>query len=102
MIKRKLRFFCDYMAETPLWESYTEPLTGYPEREYNKTKGTLCDFGVTGMTLSMMETLLDIFEFPSSEISFTPEEESAFCALQTLIVMRLENEVGSRFELEVF
>lgn len=100
-MKRKLRFFCDYCADSPLWESFDDDINGWPEGEYNKSRQTLCLFGVTMYTLSLMETLQDIYEFPASDERFTKEEMKAFTALRKLILKRLDTEIGDRFEIEV-
>ena len=101
VMKRKLRFFCDYCADTPLWESFDDDINGYPEGEYNKSRQTLCTFGVTMYTLSLMETLQDIYEFSDSDEGLIKEEVKAFIALRKLILKRLEHEIGDKFEIEV-
>ena len=101
-MKRKLRFFCDYMADTPLWEGIQQgSYDGYAEDEYNKSKETLLSFGVNSGTILLMDALQFIFEWPPSDVNLNPTEEIAFLALRNLILKRLEEEVGDKFEIEV-
>lgn len=100
-MKRKLRFFCDYCADTPLWESFDDDINGYPEGEYNKSRQTLCTFGVSKYTLYLMDTLQSIYEYSPSDERFIKEEMKAFIALHRLILKRLNNEIGDKFEIEV-
>ena len=101
-MKRKLRFFCDYMADSPLWESWDEHINDYwEEGEYNKSKETLLSFGVNNGTILLMDALQFIFEWPPSDVNLNPTEEIAFIALRNLILDRLEKEIGDKFEIEV-
>lgn len=101
-MKRKLRFFCDYMADSPLWESWDKHENDYwQEGEYNKSKETLLSFGVNKGTILLMDALQFIFEWPPSDVNLNPNEEIAFLALRNLILDRLEKEIGDKFEIEV-
>lgn len=103
MNKRKLRFFCDYMADSPLWEDFqqgTFPM-GYLENEYNKTKETLLSFGVNKGTILLMEALQFIFEWPPHDRELSDTESAAYSHLEALILERLEKEIGDKFEIEV-
>lgn len=99
MTKRKLRFFCDYCVESPLWESAAEDV--WPEDEYNKSSEILRNLGVSEYTLHLMDTLQYIYEYPPSDEELSVEENNAFYALQMLILKRLGEEIGDRFEIEV-
>lgn len=99
MSKRKLRFFCDYCADSPLWESAAEDV--WPEDEYNKSKETLFDWGVSIYTMHMIEALDLVYSCRSSDEELSVEENNAFYALQRLILKRLDEEIGDRFEIEV-
>lgn len=102
MIKRKLRFFCDYMADSPLWESWDEHVNDYwAEGEYNKSRNTLLGFGVTEATMQMMETLQVVFEWPSAFEDFPETYAKAYDGLSALILERLQEEIGDKFEIEV-
>lgn len=101
-MKRKLRFFCDYMADTPLWESHDAgDAEQWPEDEYNKTTGTLLSFGVSRYTVILMKALLWIYEYPPSDQELSDTEAAAYHALQNLILERLQIEIGDNFEIEV-
>ena len=100
-MKRKLRFFCDYCADTPLWESFDDDIDGWPEGEYNKSKESLSKFGVTTHTIGLMDTLQAIYEYSPSDERFTKEDMKAFIALHRLILKRLSAEIGDKFEIEV-
>ena len=101
-MKRKLRFFCDYMADTPLWEGIQQgSYDGYAEDEYNKSKETLLSFGVNNGTILLMDALQFIFEWAPCDEPMSNKEEDAFYALQRLSVDRLEKEIGDKFEIEV-
>lgn len=102
MSKRKLRFFCDYAADSPLWEDVQQGhYGGYPEGEYNKTTGTLLSFGVSRYTLKLMEALQWIYEYPPHDVDLSDTEAAAFRGLKDLILERLEEEIGDKFEIEV-
>lgn len=102
MSKRKLRFFCDYMADSPLWEDVSPDYNrGYPEGEYNKTTETLVSFGVSNCTLTLMKALQWIYEYPPHDVELSDTEAAAFHGLKDLILERLEEEIGDKFEIEV-
>jgi len=98
--KRKLRLFCDYCADTPLWESW-EGCTNYcwAEGEYNKSEETLLSFGVSERTLGLMKTLQFVYEWPPSDC-VPPEYTKAYEGLIPVIKEHLEREIGSNFEIE--
>lgn len=101
MNKRKLRFFCDYCADSPLWESFDEDIKDWPDGEYNKSKETLFDLGVSIYTMCMIESLDLIYSWRPAEERLNTEEENAFNALQALILKCLQEEIGDRFDIEV-
>lgn len=106
MIKRKLRFFCDYMADSPLWECWPSDAqeennwNAWAENEYNKTKETLLSFGVSKGTILLIEALQFIFEWPPHDERW-PHYEDAYYALAEVIIERLQEEIGDKFEIEV-
>lgn len=96
-MKRKLRLFCDYCAETPLWEDDYESVYC----EYNKSVKTLKSFGVTDYCITLMNAMQAIYEFAPADEPFTPEEEDSFQALMKNVVVRLNYEIGDKFEIKV-
>lgn len=98
-MKRKLRLFADYMADTPLWEDYFA--TPWPEGEYNKSEETLKSFGVSLHTLSMMQTLIWVFETPSAVKKPPKHYKKAYEGLLYVIKEQLDREIGDKFEIEV-
>lgn len=100
-MKRKLRFFCDYCADSPLWESFEDETGDWPDGEYNKSKESLSKFGVSSHTIGLMDTLQCIYEYPVSDERFTKEEVNAYKALRKLILKHLDSEIGDKFEIQV-
>lgn len=93
MTKRTLRLFCDYMAETPVWESFDCKMQDWPDGEYNKTKETLKKYGVSAATLVLCDALQVLFE--KEKLSYW--EEECFYKLREVILERLWVEIGDKF-----
>lgn len=101
-MKRKLRFFCDYCADTPVWESWESEEDVCSDGEYNKSVSTLVRWGVTPETLALMGSLQWVFEYPSIAEDFPEDHKQAYNGLYSIVSKRLQDEIGDKFEIQTF